>query len=322
MHINEEINDLKEKIENKLIKTNKKYRLFPNDHIHCLLSLHCNQTEFKPDYKINNYSLFSKGTFKLLKEQEWKVEEVFEEKGYKSVVYINQKAKNIVLAFQGIKLEIKDLFLENNFETIGYSMISSLDIAPQTVFSYIHIQTAVDLCKKDLNYSLSFTGHGFGAWLAEQAIYFSMKEFSFNYFGFDNIKAVTFDSPGSYNYLEILNSSNIYNNETKFDLSDLNIVTYLSAPNFMNSCNKHVGKAYRIKIEKENLIDKINEIVNSLIYLIPSKFKDKIKKCYNDKIKNQINKYTFILNGFISLFHDGMDMILNEFNEQTGKPIL
>jgi tetratricopeptide (TPR) repeat protein len=320
---NDEINDLKEKIENKLIKNNEDYRLFPNDYIHCLLSLHCNQTKFESDYKINN-SLFSESKFKLLQDQEWKVEEVFEEKGYKSVVYINQKKKNIVLAFQGIKLEIKDFFLKDNLiEPTVYSMIANLDIAPQTVLSYIHTQTAVDLCKKDLNYSLSFTGHGFGAWLAEQAIYFSMKEFSFNNFGFDNVKAVTFDSPGSYNYLEILNSSNIYNNETKFDLSDLNIVTYLSAPSIMNTCNKHIGKVYRIKTEitKKHSID-TDKIVFSLINSIQQKeIQERIKKCYKDKIENQSNKYTFILNGCISLFHDGLNIILNEFDPIAGKPL-
>ncbi len=180
---NEEIKDLKEKIENKLITNNEDYRLFPNDHIHCLLSLHCNQTEFESDYKTNN-SLFDKETFKPLKEQEWKVEEVFQEKGYKSVIYKNEKAKNIVIAFQGIKLKIRDIFLKdlNLIESTVYSMISNLDISPHTVCSYIHTQTAVDLCKENTDYSLSFTGHGFGAWLAEQAIYFSIKEFSFNYF--------------------------------------------------------------------------------------------------------------------------------------------
>jgi len=319
----EEIKDLKEKIENKLIENNENYRLFPNDRIHCLLSFHCNQTKFESDYEIND-SLFDKETFKLLKEKEWKVKEVIQEKGYKSVIYINERAKNIVLAFQGIKLEIKDFFLKDNLiEPTVYSMISNLEIAPQTVYSYIHTQKAVDLCKKDLNYSLSFTGHGFGAWLAEQAIYFSMKEFSFNYFGFDNVKAVTFDSPGSYNYLEILNSSNIYSNETKFDLSDLNIVTYLSAPSFMNTCNKHIGKVYRIKteIETKHSID-TNKIVFSLINSIPQKeIQERIKKCYNDKIENQLNKYTFILNGCVSLFHDGLNMILKEFDATTGKPL-
>jgi hypothetical protein len=62
-----------------------------------------------------------------------------------------------------------------------------------------------------------------------------MKEFSFKGFEFDNVKAVTFDSPGSLDYLQILNDSNIYDIRTKFELGDLNIVTYLSAPNFTNT---------------------------------------------------------------------------------------
>ncbi len=322
---NDEIKDLKDKIEKKLIKNNQNYRSFPNDHIHCLLSLHCNETDFK-NYKESD-SLFDKEAFKLLKKQEWKVKEVFQERGYKSVIYINKQTKHIVLAFQGFKLEIRDFFLQDSL--IGstvYSMIANKDIAPQTIYSYIHTQSAVDFCKKggdkkEVNYSLSFTGHGFGAWLAEQAIYFSIKEFSFDGFGFDNVKAVTFDSPGSYNYLEILNNTNIISNETKFELTDLNIVTYLSAPNFMNTCNKHVGKVFRIFTHTDHIID-TNNIVYSLIDSISAEtFRNKIKKCYKEKVESSLNKYTFILNGFITLFHDSLNLILNEFDSNTGKPI-
>ena len=178
----QKIKDLINEIENILIINNQNYRTFPTDYIHCLLCSHCNQTEFKSDYK-KNANLFDK--YKLLEESGWKVKEVYQEKGYKSVLYINKQTKHLVLAFQGIKLKIKDFFLQDN-NIIGstvYSMIANKEIAPQTVYSYIHTKLTVDLCKQERKfYSLSFTGHGFGAWLAEQAIYFSMKEFSFKGF--------------------------------------------------------------------------------------------------------------------------------------------
>jgi tetratricopeptide (TPR) repeat protein len=321
--INQNIKDLINKIENILIINNQNYRTFPTDYIHCLLCSHCNQTEFNSNFR-ENTNLFDQ--YKLLEEKGWKVKEVFQETGYKSVLYINKQTKHLVLAFQGIKLKIKDFFLQDN-NIIGstvYSMIANKEIAPQTVYSYIHTKLTVDLCKQERKfYSLSFTGHGFGAWLAEQAIYFSMKEFSFKGFEFDNVKAVTFDSPGSFEYLKQLNSSNIYDKKKLFDLSDLNIVTYLSAPNFMNTCNKHIGKVYRV-FSKESKNNKINtnKIITDMIESIPNKtIKKKIKNCYDDNLKNTVNKLTFHLNGFISLFDDGLKLILNEFDINEGKPL-
>jgi tetratricopeptide (TPR) repeat protein len=321
--INQNIKDLINKIENILIINNQNYRTFPTDYIHCLLCSHCNQTEFNSNFR-ENTNLFDQ--YKLLEEKGWKVKEVFQETGYKSVLYINKQTKHLVLAFQGIKLKIKDFFLQDN-NIIGstvYSMIANKEIAPQTVYSYIHTKLTVDLCKQERKfYSLSFTGHGFGAWLAEQAIYFSMKEFSFKGFEFDNVKAVTFDSPGSFEYLKQLNSSNIYDKKKLFDLSDLNIVTYLSAPNFMNTCNKHIGKVYRVfSTESKNNKINTNKIITDMIESIPNEtIKKKIKNCYDDNLKNTVNKLTFHLNGFISLFDDGLKLILNEFDINEGKPL-
>ncbi len=324
----QEINENKDliiKIENELILNNKKYRSLPTDYIHCLLCSHCNQTEFDLNYKESNSLFDNDQKYNILKEQEWKVQEVFKDKGYKSVLYINKQTKHLVLAFQGIKIKISDFFLaDSSIESAIYSMVSNIEIAPQTIFTYLHTQLAVDLCKikKTENYSLSFTGFGFGAWLAEQAIYFSMKEFSFKGFEFDNVKAVTFDSPGSLDYLQILNDSNIYDIRTKFELGDLNIVTYLSAPNFTNTCNNHLGKVYRIFTQTNQLVD-TNKMVYSLMDQIPNEtVKAKLKQCYDDKVKQSANKLTFFVNGFILLYlNDGLDSILNGFDVNTGKPL-
>ena len=89
----------------------------------------------------------------------------------------------------------------------------------------------VELSKK-LNYSLSFTGYSFGAWLAEQSVFFCHKDFKKR-----DVRAVTFESPGSKEYLDILNTNNIESRDTNFDLIDLDIVTYLTEPNFVNTCN-------------------------------------------------------------------------------------
>ncbi len=40
--------------------------------------------------------------------------------------------------------------------------------------------------------------------------------------------------------------SNIISPETNFDMRNLDITTYLSAPNFVNTSNPHIHKAYRL----------------------------------------------------------------------------
>ena len=206
-----------------------------------------------------------------------------------------------MLAFQGICIEVRDLFLKksNQIETSIYSVLANLDIAYQTILAYESTHEAVELSRR-LNYSLSFTGYSFGAWLAEQSVFFCHREFNK-----PGVRAVTFESPGSYDYLLKLNERNIVSHETYFDLKDLDIITYLSAPNFVNTCNKHIGKVYRMYTP-----------FNSSPKSNPSeldKFLDKLSK----KVLGIIGKYAFYLNGIKTLFSNGLDAMIGEFNEKT-----
>ncbi|MFV9874547.1 MAG: Mbeg1-like protein, partial [Rickettsia conorii subsp. raoultii] len=143
------------------------------------------------------------------------------------------------------------------------------------------------------NYNLSFTGHSLGVWLAELSLYFAHRDFHY-----PKAKAITFDSPG-------LATENLqpqmYSHETTFDVKNLNITTYLSAPNFVNVCNPHINKAYR---------------------LFP-----KITPKHTGKIINILNKtpliknYAPLLEGVLSLSGYLLDPMLDAFDPKTGKPI-
>jgi hypothetical protein len=135
----------------------------------------------------------------------------------------------------------------NQVNATVYSMLSNLEISDQTILAYIRTRECVDLCNTTrLGCSLSFTGYSFGAWLAEQSVFFCHKDLKKR-----DVRAVTFESPGSKEYLDILNKSNIYSAETNFDLIDLDIVTYLTEPNFVNTCNSHVGKVFRFYLNTD-----------------------------------------------------------------------
>src|SRR5688500_18830427 len=104
--------ELKQKIENKIIENNKNYKHHPSDFIHALLSSHVyiNSTsgarvEFEPTtdkgYKYNQY---------LTK---WKVQKVYDkpEAGrYYAASYTNDEDYQLVLAHRGTTSTLKDLF--------------------------------------------------------------------------------------------------------------------------------------------------------------------------------------------------------------------
>ncbi len=322
----ERTNDIKSKlesIEKQLISNNNNYQPFTNDYTHCLLCSHCYETELTPDELgllknkklLKSKQFFQEDKYKPLND-EWKVKRLKIGKGFKNILYMNKRRRQLVLAFQGVKLKVKDFFTDNEqiISSAIYSMIANEEIAPQTEACFEITQQAIDICKKN-NFSLSFTGYSFGAWLAEQAVYFSIKDFKFK-----NVKAVTFQSPGSYDYLSQLNESNVLDLESNLNLSHLNIVTYLSEPNFVNTCNQHCGKVYQIFTQTDHLFD-ANKFSYDLIEKISNnKIKNKLKECYDKCVKDHLKKYSFFINGFISLFYDGLSLILNEFDPVTGKP--
>ena len=200
-------------------------------------------------------------------------------------------------------------------------MLSNLEIADQTILAYIRTRECVELSNR-LGYSLSFTGYSFGAWLAEQSVFFCHKDFKKR-----DVRAVTFESPGSKEYLEdILNTSNIYSRETNFDLIDLDIVTYLTEPNFLNTCNSHVGKVYRfyLKSEKEEENEEketIHFMEKEVIDVIEDvTVKKMIKDWFKSKVKSYLKPYLFYLNGLKSLFSNGLASILRQFDEAQERP--
>ena len=68
-------------------------------------------------------------------------------------------------------------------------MLGNLSIAPQSIYAYIDTKTAIDIADQ-LGYSLSFTGYAFGAWLAEQCVFFCHKDFGRTHYK-NNVRGVT-----------------------------------------------------------------------------------------------------------------------------------
>lgn len=283
-------------IEKKLVDNNKNYRDYPNDYIHGLLSDHAYVDAQLNDPVVLNDLILDEKTKKDL--EDWHVVSVHNkvpETGYYGVIYQNDKTHQVVLANRGteggLSGVISDLSKKHSdWNTNQREIYIGKIIVCQQAMNYAATGDAIEIAKKT-GYRLSFTGHSLGAWLAELSAFYS-----YAYFNYRSIKAVTFDSPGALPMMEKL-QSNIKSKDTQVKLEAIDVVTYLARPNFVNSCNSHVGKVYRV-IPEMKWTDWIN-----------NKIPNFIKTQIGDTIKG------------VSSF-EGHDLIgiLATFDPQTGKP--
>jgi trehalose utilization protein len=276
----EEAHTLRVKIEQKIIQNNTEYKRYPSDFIHGLLSSHVYQ-----DAQLNENITFNKPECQHYKRyvKQWTVKSVYDlpQFGkYYAVSYINEQTRQLVLAHRGTTATWSDLFNKDSPAKTDLIGVLGGEIVAQQKAAYLATQAAATYAKEN-NYHFSTTGHSLGAWLAEFSVYYSVFEFG------TSAKAVTFDSPGSIKMESF--HPNIVSHDNARDIRDLEIVTYLSDPNFVNTCNRHVGQVYRI---------------------------------HPDYQKPAISHFTGSgREGFWSLWGHSLVPLLATFNPKTGKPV-
>ncbi|KAJ6216051.1 hypothetical protein RDWZM_010551 [Blomia tropicalis] len=137
-------------------------------------------------------------------------------------------------------------------------------ISSAVTFSH-YVQRIFDEIDKEwgTHFKIFITGHSLGAWLA-QVCTFSVKYLTImdddkTYFVKSkeeghHAHTVVFDSPGCKPMLQQLQREFDvrYDNVEKLPIDCLDITSYLSAPNLINTCNPHVGKIYRVFIDFSN----------------------------------------------------------------------
>jgi len=291
---------IKEQIQQKLIKNIAAYNYYPNDYIHGLLAY---QVYSNPKLgQTIDLSLVSKEIghqFSPSIHTSWQVVQVQDDSistGYYSTLYVNESTHQAVLSFQGTKVEgLKDLLKKNSDLKEDIDGVLGNAITQQNALAYVATKNAVDYVK-DHEYNLSITGHSLGGYLAELAVAFCYRDFSYR-----QTKGIVFDSPGTVNKLDKF-KSNVINKATKFSIASLPIVTYLSAPNLINTCNGHPGEVYRVypQLMWSTEIQKWMKRA-SKVPLIGSKIKG------NNK-------------GLLALTGHSLSTILALFDPTTGKP--
>jgi HEAT repeat protein len=264
-------------IEEKIASNNQEYKPHPSDYVHLLLSAHvCTDVKKSDAVKVDGVDP------KIL--QGWKVQEIFDDSkdgNYFSVLYQNTTTHQMVLAIRGAQDIIKTLVNE---------VLARKVVVKQQAWNYCVAEKVLDKAKKN-GYRLSFTGHGLGAWLAELSVFYAHA-----YFQQHMVAAVTFDSPGTKQMMDKL-CSNIKSADTNVVLEEMDIVTYLAAPNPINSCNQHVGLVYRISPQME-----LSQWTEAEV----PKF---LQKMCGAKINGLLALQGHMLGGFLA-----------EFDASTGKP--
>jgi ankyrin repeat protein len=229
--------------------------------------------------------------------------------GYFGAAYWNHKRQQIIIAHRGtyphpevIWTDIKGIIM-NKFVI---QMNSASTFAEK-------VCSAIRAINKEFNMNLQlfFTGHSLGAWLAQITTfttkYLRIYNISEKFSTFQNYveeghhaHTVVFDSPGCKEMLSNMADqfSVRYDEKYSIDINSLDITSYLSAPNIVNTYNRHVGKIYRIFVKLSD-----NSIVNKNSY-------STIRKILNN-IKN------FVTLKFTRETHS-MDKILEVFDSNTG----
>lgn len=270
------------------------YKLFPNDFKYGLLSLHSYENATlgaAPDLSAQGYGNHL---------GEWKVTKVYrnENNSYYSVLYQNSKLCQTVLAHRGTKLEsgiLTELIsLRDAHSDINGILLKKI-ISP-ILDAYKAVSDSIEISKQE-GYHLSFTGHSLGAWLAEMSLYFAQKDFFYK-----STRAVTFDSPGTFEYFESL-KPNIKNKWTNFNDQSLDITTYLSILNIVNSCNTHIGQTYAVT---------------------PKITVAELKEARDHWANTEFMGYKYInleiAIALYSIIGHKLESILNEFDSNTGLP--
>ncbi|KAI2800886.1 hypothetical protein BLOT_012461 [Blomia tropicalis] len=181
--------------------------------------------------------------------------------GYFGATFWNLEREQVVIAHRGTEITNIGAVWTDIQSIYGNKVSPQMSSAVTFTHHVQHIFAEVDK-ERGTHFKIFITGHSLGAWLA-QVCTFSLKYLTImddnTYFVKSkreghHAHTVVFDSPGCKPMLQQLQREFDvrYDNVEKLPIDCLDITSYLSAPNRINTCNSHVGKIYRVFINFSN----------------------------------------------------------------------
>jgi len=173
--------------------------------------------------------------------------------GYFGAAYWHPEHQQVVIAHRGTKLTILGALWTDLNGVARNKYVLQMESA--CTFAHKVVEVIQEVSRiKGVSFQLFFTGHSLGGWLA-QVTTFSTEylKTAENFFLRSNDNdcyhphTVVFDSPGCKDILsQMTGELDVRRDGRSIDIEHLDITSYLSAPNRINTCNKHVGTVYRI----------------------------------------------------------------------------
>jgi ankyrin repeat protein len=304
--INEKLVESLKIVESQSVDNKLKLEAYPDNHVLAQFALWAYEKNY--DELTKNLSNCWASGWELL------VTASSESNKYYGVAYLHPERQQVVIAHKGTDSS-SDLWadFEGIIQNKHTSQINSAATFAEIIRSILHKLNS-DSNKekrkeKKKSLQLSFTGHSLGGWLAQITTFTvrylietngylqKSKEPKSCYYA----HTVVFESPGCEDMLDDLDTAfDVRYTGHSISLNDLDITSYLSAPNLVNAVNKHVGILYRIFVfpleAKEEVEEK--EIV---------KFKSSDKShCEISRIRHFkiLNKIYDITKGIASKIND------------------
>ena len=195
--------------------------------------------------------------------------------GYFGTAYWHPKHQQVVIAHRGTEKSKPFAFLKDFLADVkgvyGNKFVGQMNSANTFANQVVTVIQEIEQ-EKEVTFELFFTGHSLGGWLAQIAAftteYLEVKGGAFlkklkTQQGEQHASStvqdrhdvrdsyhphtVVFESPGCKDMLsQMADELDVRNDGRYINIEHLDITSYLSAPNRINTCNKHVGTVYRI----------------------------------------------------------------------------
>ena len=174
--------------------------------------------------------------------------------GYFGAAYWHPENQQVVIAHRGTKLSNLGALWEDFNGVMRIQYVRQMESASTFAYKVVEVLGEVNQ-EMGTSFQLFFTGHSLGGWLAQITTFTTeyLKREGDIFLGNNNEQncchphTVVFDSPGCKNMLfKMTDKLNVGHDGRSIDIDHLDITTYLSAPNPINTCNAHLGTVYRI----------------------------------------------------------------------------
>ena len=182
--------------------------------------------------------------------------------GYFGAAYWHPEYQQVVIAHRGTKLSSFGALWTDIKGVLFKHYVKQMDSATTFACEVVEVLQEVKR-EKGVHFQVFFTGHSLGGWLAQITTYtteYLKRREDNNFLKNDNAlesyhpHTVVFDSPGCKAMLsEMIDTFHLRRNGDESVLQNLDITSYLSAPNRINTCNSHVGTVYRIFIDSSDM---------------------------------------------------------------------